>query len=60
LDDKGSECIGNCDVCKSIFPKLPRIDDSTLFKCPCIAYGVRYVTKVVKQVIKDWEAENEE
>jgi hypothetical protein len=40
--------------CRDIFPKLDTTD-----ACPCDVSSVKYVTKVARQIIKDWEAENE-
>ena len=40
----------SCQKCRDIFPKLDVSD-----ACPCDVSSVKYVTKVARQVIKDWE-----
>lgn len=48
--------ISRCEICKAIFPKIPTTEgDDGCGACPCDAYGVSYVTRVAKQIIKEWE-----
>lgn len=51
FDNKENICPWiSCKTCRTIFPKLPKSGI-----CPCKAYGVSYVTRVAKQIIKEWK-----
>jgi len=61
-DEQEKICpISVCKTCKEIFPKLPEAEGGPgfAFVCPCTVYKISYVTKVAKQIIKEWEVENE-
>jgi len=37
-------------TCRAIFPKLPK------YLCPCNQYSLSYVTRIAKEIVKEWEA----
>lgn len=50
FDNKENICpCSSCETCRKIFPKLPKSGI-----CPCNAYGVKYITRVAKRIIKEW------
>ena len=41
-----------CAVCKGIFPKF----DQFKHYHPCRQYSISYVTRIAKEIVKEWEA----
>jgi len=41
-----------CSECESLFPDMPGGD------CPCPYFGKEEVTRIAKQIVKQWREEN--
>jgi len=46
----GTICVHH-EKCEAVFPSLEGLDAL----CPCHIFNCSYVTKVAKQVVKEWE-----
>ena len=42
-----------CEICFGYFPALRERAYDVICWCPCSVYGIRYVTKVAKQLVKE-------
>lgn len=55
LTYRGCGCVGG-ELCKSIFPRLPRHSFDTWYNenyaCPCRTYSYKYVRKVIRTILK--------
>lgn len=51
---KNYECSQIYHLCKDIFPKSKNYRDEILI-CPCVQFSYKYVRRVAKEVIKNYE-----
>jgi len=42
-----------CEICKSLFKRLPYEGDPSYLVCPCNAYSKSYVVKRAKDFVRD-------